>query len=287
MTTLAVVQGSSSTGNQEVTAPPPQSCKSKCTWASYWTPICSWCVVAFKHKIILQKIMIILLVLIQKNVKHRKSFKIRIIRMNATFRQLYNYLLLLNNKNFIANKALKTDGKDVTCSPMCAILVSQDEHESRLLVKDKYQPILMCRQWIRSFLVIMFHPKGGKLETVFPHLYLIEYWGTGNNFDIVVTLQYKKMTLTNQRGNYSPKTMWHFCHWLFQTNFGQSCGLWLVSPGMQLQTLCWSASSSKWRLLHQYECARRHWPWGHQMKAISADRGNTLNLICPNTVCQK
>ena len=34
--------------------------------------------------------MIILLVLIQKNVKHRKSFKIQIIKMNATFRQLYN-----------------------------------------------------------------------------------------------------------------------------------------------------------------------------------------------------
>ena len=45
---------------------------------------------ALKHKIILQKIMIILLVLIQKNVKHRKSFKIQIIKMNATFRQLYN-----------------------------------------------------------------------------------------------------------------------------------------------------------------------------------------------------
>lgn len=171
-------------------------------------------------------------------------------------------------------------------------VTQKDEHESLSVVKDKYQPVLMCRQWICSFLVIMFHPKGGKLENVFPHLHLIKYSGTGNNLDnfreiIVVTLQHKKMTLTNRSGNYSPKTIWHFCHWLLQTNFGQSCGLWLVSPGMQLQTLCWSASSSKWRLLHQYECARRRWPWGHRMKAVSADWGNTLNLVCPNTVCQK
>ena len=58
----------------------------------------------------------------------------------------------------------------------------------------------------------MFHPKGGKLENVFPHLHLIEYSGTGNHFDnyleiIVVTLQHRKMTLTNRRGNYSPKKL--------------------------------------------------------------------------------
>lgn len=68
---------------------------------------------------------------------------------------------------------------------------------------------------------------------------------------------------------------------------GKSYGLWLVSTGMQLQIMCLCASSSKWWQVCQYECAGCSWLWGPQMKVVYADLGNTLNVSCPNTVCQK
>lgn len=69
--------------------------------------------------------------------------------------------------------------------------------------------------------------------------------------------------------------------------FRKSCGLWLVPAGMWLKAMDFCASSSKWWQLQQYECACCSWPWGRRMKAVSADWVNTLNLICPYTMCQK